>query len=622
MSALFGAVMLGGAPSVPGLAEEMSRRLAHRRAETVSGTWAEGPVLLGGRAPEGARSGLPFRDAESGLVCVADCRLDARAELAAALSLREAPELCDEALLIAAYLRWGQDFVRHLRGDFAFALWSPREQTLLLARDPFGLRSLYYAELEGALLFASQARALFAHPGLSRELDSLRIAQYLARVFDDYERTFYRDVSRLVPGHVLVQPCRSVRTTRRYFALDPTRRLPEASSAAYADQFRALFVDAVRERAPSTERVGCLLSGGLDSSGLYGALLELDPARELPCFSARFPDFAYMDEGAWLDLLPAAPGVRRHELRADRIGPLDRVDALHALLDEPFHAPNLFIYDALAELSARCGVRVLLDGLDGDTVIDHGYAYLGELLFALKPRRLARALRALKRRTELPYRELLRDFVLGPERMRVRRMGRALGLRGSGYLAPELARVSGFAERERHRLGELLRARRSLRAEHYRALTDPILAFYFEVHDKLAAAHGLDHRHPYFDVRLVEFCLALPAAQRLHDGWDRVIQRRAFRGLAPEPIRARLSKSVWTENFERQLFARNGERVASLVLHSRTPLADYCDLGRLRRDYAQLRAGRGDSERVLDLWCAVTLGCWLETLAQRPVGIL
>ena len=95
--------------------------------------------------------------------------------------------------------------------------------------------------------------------------------------------------------------------------------------------------------------------------------------------------------------------------------------------------------------------------------------------------------------------------------------------------------------------------RGTLRAIHHRALTDPILPFYLEVYDKVAASLGVEHRHPYFDRPLMEFCLALPSDQRLFQGWDRVIQRRAFTGLIPEPIRARQSKSVWTRNFERRI---------------------------------------------------------------------
>jgi asparagine synthase (glutamine-hydrolysing) len=157
----------------------------------------------------------------------------------------------------------------------------------------------------------------------------------------------------------------------------------------------------------------------------------------------------------------------------------------------------------------------------------------------------------------------------------------------------------------------------SLRDSHYLALTHPILPYYLESHDKAAAALGVEHRHPYFDVPLMEFCLALPSEQRLYAGWDRVIQRRAFEGLVPEPIRARQSKSVWTANFARQLLDDPDQRIRGLLESSRSPLAPYCDLGRLRRDVARLRAGQV-RERLVEVWCAISLGCWLE---RTPVTV-
>ena len=126
---------------------------------------------------------------------------------------------------------------------------------------------------------------------------------------------------------------------------------------------------------------------------------------------------------------------------------------------------------------------------------------------------------------------------------------------------------------------------------------------------------GLDLAHPFFDRRLVEFCLALPPEQRLHDGWDRVVQRRAFEGLVPDEIRSRQSKSVWSENFEHQLFTRHGELLRRVIDSDQSPLRGLCDLQRLRRDRVRLAQQPGRPE-VLDLWCAVTLGLWLEGRRQ------
>jgi asparagine synthase (glutamine-hydrolysing) len=612
MSAIFGA-LVGGGGAEP-LLERMQAALAGRPADLCERA-AFGPCLLGVSArrftPQ-ARGALYV--AEDGLVCAGDLRLDGRAALAAELGLALEGE-CDEALVVAAYRRWGEDFAGRLLGDFALALWDPRAQRLILARDAYGVRALYYAEGEAGLVFASQQRALLVAGGVRPALSPLRMAQYLARDFGDLEQTFFLGIRRVPPGHVL-QVTREQRSLRCYFRLDPQRRLPAQSSSEYAAQFRALFVDAVRERTRSQGGLGMLLSGGLDSSGVLGALRALEPGREVACFSARFPSWPAIDEGEWLRLLQVRGGVALRELAVDVLGPLDDIERLHGALDEPFHAPNLFIYDRLARLANEAGCSVLLDGLDGDSVVEHGFLFLNQLLHGGRLRRLWRELLALRRRTGIGATRWIADWVLGPELERARGRLAQLGLGRFGYLSREFRRESGFDASLRQALAAALSVPRDYHAQHQAALSAPIMAFYLEVHDKLAAAHGLDHRHPYFDRRLIEFCLALPPEQRLHDGWDRVIQRRAFEGLVPEEIRARQSKSVWSENFERQLFVRHADLLRRVIESDDTPLRGLCDLTRLRRDYRRYSQRPGGAG-LLDLWCAVTLGLWLE---QRGVA--
>src|SRR5690606_29627704 len=138
----------------------------------AAGQYLAHGVALGARAlwvtPEAVRQGIPYRDKESGLVCVADVRLDERENLGEQLGLvREAP---DEAFLCAAYQRWGLEFPQRLLGDFAFALYDLAAGRLVLGRDVYGLRSLYWARAGNSIVFASQAKPLFMSPRLERRL--------------------------------------------------------------------------------------------------------------------------------------------------------------------------------------------------------------------------------------------------------------------------------------------------------------------------------------------------------------------------------------------------------------------------------------------------------------------
>lgn len=614
MSGLFGAFACASGRLPPDLGAQMERALSAIPCD-ASGFAELGPVLLGARIRwftyESAGHVPPYVDADTGLCVVFDGRLDRRHALAEKLRISEAG-VPDAGLVAAAYRKLGEGCVSALDGDFAFALWDPQQQTLLLGRDVLGVRPLYWTREGELLLFASQPRALWAHQTEAREPDRLRLAQYLVGEFADAKRSFFSGISRLEPAHLLIARSGAAPSVRRYFQFDARSELPRQSRAEYAEEFRARFLSAVQERARSRVPLGCLLSGGLDSSGLLAALTQLAPESSIAAYSARFPDFPHVDEGAWLALLPTSPLVSRHEFRADRVGPLESVDALHAALDEPFHAPNLFIYDGLARLAEGQGTRVLLDGLDGDTAVDHGYGFLRELFFMGRPRRLARALRDLHQRMGFSYTQLLSNFTFGHERDQIQRFLVQKGLLRRGYLSRAFAQESGLRAAQRDAMEHQVSLPRTLRHSHHAALTHPILPYYLESYDKAAAALGIDHRHPYFDRSLLTFCLALPGEERLHRGWDRVVQRRAFEGLIPEPIRLRQSKSVWTDNFERKLFEYSGPRIAGLIESDESPLRGYCDLPRLRRDLPRLKRGQL-RERVVDFWCVLTLGCWLQT---------
>ncbi len=615
MSAIYGGFFSASAALDPDLAARMDQSLSARPADAV-GHAVRGTCLLGARAfwvtPEAEQKPAVFCNQAQDLTLVADVRLDYRDALLEALGGQLAPDLSDEALIAHAYTRWGEDCVSHLEGDFAFALWDGRAQKLMLARDVYGVRSLYYAELTDRLLFGSQARALFADPGVSRRADPVRIAEYLACVFADTSRTFYRDVKRLPPAHVLTASRAGV-SLRRYFSFAGSQLLTLPSTEAYTEAFRATFEAAVRTRNRANGPVSCMLSGGLDSSGVVAQLKRLRPGQTIPCFSALFSDFPEIDEASWLALHQAEGGIALHTLRADRIGPLDDVDQVHELLDEPFHAPNLFIYTALAKQAAERGVRVVLDGLDGDTVVDHGWLFLSDLMLSGRIRRLSREMSALHRRAQIPYAVML-QWALQPNLERLQAGSYALFPRRTphGYLHPSLAKQTGFFAAAQTRARDEARQPIDFRAQHLRAVQSPLIPFFLEVHDKLAAAQGVDHRHPYFDRRLITLCLALPPDQRLHNGWDRRIQRRAFQGLVPPAICARQSKSVWTENFQRQLFGKNAARITSVLQQAHSPLEGLVDLDALRKDQDLVRAGKG-GDRVMDVWTAVTLGAWLES---------
>ena len=409
MSAIVGFYGRDGQPVDRADLERMTESLAHRGPDGA-GVWHIGPVGLGHRmlwtTPESLHEQLPLTGKKGDLVITADARIDNRDELITALGLAQWShgEITDSELILRAYEQWGEDSPKRLLGDFAFAIWDERRQALFCARDHCGVKPFYYYQSARALIFASEIKALLSTREVPRRLNPVRVADYLAGIFEDRTSTLYRDILRLPAGHSMTVRGRESRV-QPYCWLDPSREIRLRSDDEYADAFRDQFTDAVRCRLRSAFPVGSLLSGGLDSSSIVGAARRVlaEDGRRLHTFSAIFPglpasDLPKIDERPFMEAVLAMSGLTPHYVHADRLSPLSELDRVFWHEDEAFLAPNLYMHWALYRAAHQQSVRTLLDGVDGDTTVSHGLDYLSELAGAGRVRTLGREVMALASR--------------------------------------------------------------------------------------------------------------------------------------------------------------------------------------------------------------------------------
>ncbi|MCI0650481.1 MAG: asparagine synthase-related protein [Planctomycetes bacterium] len=607
MIGIAGIVRRGGPPLDPADEERLLAAIARgarREAPAFRGTDA---FLCGGeRAPE---PGVIFFSG----------RLDDLAGLQRSLG-EGAPPVAgpanDAAFAGAAFAKWGERTPEFLLGDFALAAFDASERRLFLARDAIGVIPVYYHLTPARFAFATELGALLALPWIPREPDELRIADYVAVYFDDREATFYRAIRRLPPAHALaVQPAAA--RTRRYWALDPAREIVPASDEEAAERFRALFCDAVGARLRRAAHPALLLSGGLDSASILCAAQGFSPsAAPLATFSAVFPSQSRADETRDLDLLLAEVRAAPTIVRADLLSPLGASREMLRHLRQPYHAPNLFVYWSLARAAHEAGVTALLDGVDGDTTVSHGFEYLAELFRGARWLAWLRETRSLARRLGTATLPFLWRFGVLPSLTRFagERYG-AFGAGAPGTPPPLLdrdcaERVEWRAKRE-DAIAALGAAPPTLRAAHHRQLASGLIPFYLEVNHLLSAPLGIEARHPYYDRRLIEYCLALPPALRLQDGWDRRVQRLAMAGMVPERVRLRLRKAHWGRNFEESFLVRDRGLIEETLEVSAPRLRQFLDLGRLQAAMHRTAAGGRRADDVMDLWVATTLGLWL-----------
>jgi asparagine synthase (glutamine-hydrolysing) len=605
--------------------DRMASALAHRAPDGAA-VWNGGPAALAHGAlwttPESGRERQPLTSA-AGNVIVADARLDNRDDLLRALGVTGGAA-GDAELILRSYERWGEDCPERLLGDFAFAIWDSRDQRLFCARDHVGVKPFYYHRAAVVFLFASEIKALLTSAMVPYRLNPLRVADHLVGFLDDRAITFYRDVYRLPAGHALTVSRAGMRI-RPYWSLDRTRELALGSDEAYAEAFRECFTEAVRCRLRG-DAVGCLLSGGLDSSSIVATARRIRgaaAAKPLDTFTAIFPglpapDLRKIDERAFVNAVASQGGVQPHYVRGDLLSPLTDVDRALWHLDESFAAPNLYLHWGLYGAARDQGVRTLLDGIDGDTTVSHGLERLSALARAGQFVTLGHELRALSRRHRAGVVNLFRQFVVDPSvpaalRQGIRRLrGSEPGRLASTVIRPEFARRTGIVDRVEAFQREEERPARSPREVHQRAMTSGLVPYALELADKAAGAFGVEPRYPFFDRRLMELCLAMPANQKLQGGWTRVVMRRAMEGILPEEVQWRSTKANLAPNFRRRLLDKDLSVLTEIVIEQPGVIEEYVDVQALRRVYDRFVAQRGSEADALTVYGAAVLGLWLQ----------
>jgi asparagine synthase (glutamine-hydrolysing) len=375
--------MAGDAEGLLVLAGRMATTLGHRGPDD-SGKYAEPRVGLGlghrrlavlDLSPAGAQ---PMRSPDGRYVLVHNGEIYNFRELRAELEKAGGEFLpwrsdSDTEVILAAVTAWGiRQTLTRLIGMFAFALWDCQENTLYLARDRMGEKPLYYGRAGKALLFASELKAVRAFPGFEARLDMEALSQYLRFQYVPEPRSIYEGVSKLMPGHLLAltPDMAHLPEPEPYWTL--SRAVERAQEEPFtgnpvsaATQLDTLLRSVVKNQMLSDVPLGCLLSGGIDSS-LVTALMQAEADRQVKSFTIGYEETAYDESGQ-------ARGVAEHlgtehtELIATPDHALDLIEHLPDIYDEPF-ADASQLPTLLVSRLTREHVTVCLTGDGGDEV--------------------------------------------------------------------------------------------------------------------------------------------------------------------------------------------------------------------------------------------------------------
>lgn len=451
----------------------------------------------------------------------------------------------DTEVLVHLYEDEGSDFLRHLNGMFALAIWDARRGELLLARDRLGEKPLFYRHEPGRLLFASELKGLLAVPGAPRQIDPHALDCYLALHYVPHPLSIFAGYSKLPPAH-WVRFGRDRFETGCYWQPDFNREVARPWTDDVA-AVRELLTEAVQMRMVSDVPLGAFLSGGVDSS-IVVALMQQARSEPVRTFSIGFPVPEY-DETHYARLVAKHLGTEHEEFRVTP----DAVSILPKLVwhyDEPFSDSSAIPTYYVAQ-QTRAHVTVALTGDGGDE------------LFAGYPRYRAVALGASFDRLPAPLRRMLaarfwQNLPAGTsQRSKLRRFKRLVGALGESPGRRYFDWVSVFSEQARAELYtddylatlpdadpyEFIATAlaRSARRDPVTAasLADAVTYLPCDLMTKVdiaSMAHSLECRAPFLDHRLVELAAALPLGRKYRRGRGKRILLEAFGHLLPPEI--------------------------------------------------------------------------------------
>ncbi len=453
----------------------------------------------------------------------------------------------DTEVLVHAYEEFGDSLVQRIRGMFAFAIWDSRTRRLLLARDRVGMKPLYYRWQCGRLWFASEIKGIL-QSGCSRELDFFALHEYFSLAHVPAPRTIFKDIRKLLPGHILVCSDGSMSVHRYWDPMPPKRRTLDWDSAKA--ETRRLLEESVREHLVSDVPLGAFLSGGVDSTAIV-AFMARHSQEAVRTFSLGFEKRAcYFDELAYARIAAAHFGTRHTEIPVT----VDVVDLLPQVIshfDEPFANDTALVMYLLSK-EVRRHVTVVLSGTGGDELFAGYNRYVGMRLAEL----YSKAPRLLRKVMADVVAQVISERVDGRHFPRWLREFTAAGLVGSEDRY--LSWVTYFSEEAKHELyGDLLRelcngaSGASIVQSCLRALDDRRdygdAMFYADVKEylpndqleyseKMSMAHSLELRVPFCDHRLVEFCASVPLSLKTRGFRPKRLLKEALRGLVPDQI--------------------------------------------------------------------------------------
>ena len=453
----------------------------------------------------------------------------------------------DTEVVLAAYMEWGEECVNKFNGMWAFAIWDSKKNTFYLSRDRFGVKPLYYYHTKSIFIFCSEIKGIRCYLDGLLELDVKQVLRFLDRgeyMEGESEDSLFEGVKQLMPGHNLVLENNKLKI-HKYYSL---KLIPNQNSLSENIEYlRNLFGESIKYRLRSDVEVGACLSGGIDSSSIvsYGTSLF---NKNFNTFSATWPG-ENIDESFYIDKVNKKWNCIVHTFNPDLTDLLSTIDKEVWHQEMPLSGSSLLAQWFVMEQANKAGIKVLLDGQGADEVLA-GYphyvpAYINDLFVHLKWSEL------YTYKTELTIKGFAPSYAAKAQLYNLMiRKKYASFFPVRQILSEEYADTKKYIAPSRfNSLAEL---------QKYEIEKNTLLPL-LHIEDRNSMAHSIESRLPFLDYRMVEFCINIPAEQKIRGTNTKYLLREAMKSFLPPEVYNRRDKIGFATPLEEKYFGFSRE---------------------------------------------------------------
>ncbi len=441
----------------------------------------------------------------------------------------------DSEIIIESYRHWGEACVRRFRGMWSFLLYDMANQTIMISRDPFAIKPLYYSFYKGHFYFGSELKSLTRVSDFFKEEDRVTSQLFLEHGYlERQDWTFYKHIKRFPHAHYALLSLHKQQTTLNFIrywhpnvAIDYSMTFKRAAAT-----LKELLYDSVKLHLHSDVPIGSCLSGGIDSSAIVCIGSQLKQGTPFNTFTTHYPSHSELDETLWAKKVIDHTRAHAHFTEPTRALFQEHLNDLIHTQDEPFGSMSIFAQYCVFKKIAETSIKVVLDGQGADEMLA-GYmgfipSYFADLIKKRKYLSLVRELLSFKdMNIQWDAKHVLKNMIK-------KRFSRAARL--------NVPRPTQLGDEMDFRLNQLLLNFNSFEERLENLLSESNIPQLLRYEDRNSMRFSLESRVPFLDTELVDFVLSLPANFRIRHGYTKAVLREALKDVIPESIRKRRDK--------------------------------------------------------------------------------